>query len=142
MKTLIILFIPLLLLAEHKLEQYEVTYTIVYNSITLDRAGKLEKQIKKEYGDACTIDLKILELPKCNENTWYVSYADSTEYHQTDSLYVYSGQLPNDDIDSVWVFANFNPLQDYIDRIHEEYYPDYNLDILKDYRINMPWEGK
>lgn len=42
-------------------QQFEVKFTITYNSITLSEAAMLEEKIKKEYDDACSVDIKVNE---------------------------------------------------------------------------------
>lgn len=43
-------------------KEFTVTYTVTYNSVTLEEASKLEMQIKKENKDACTVDVTVKEI--------------------------------------------------------------------------------
>ena len=42
-------------------QKFQVTYTVVYNAITLDEAAAKEKDIKSKHKDACKISLSLKE---------------------------------------------------------------------------------
>jgi len=48
-------------------QEFKVTYSVVYNSITLSKAAQIEKEIKRMFNDACKIDIK---LEKTDEIIW------------------------------------------------------------------------
>ena len=53
-------------------QKFEVTYTIKYNSINLNKASQIEEKIRKEYSDACLVEMSIK-----NEITFKQENADS-----------------------------------------------------------------
>jgi len=42
-----------------KASKFKTTFKITFNSITLEEAAKLEKQIKKVFKDACSLDTTV-----------------------------------------------------------------------------------
>jgi len=44
-----------------KAQEFEVTYTITYNSLTLSEAAELEEKIRKEHKDACKVNISVKE---------------------------------------------------------------------------------
>lgn len=49
----------------------EVTYSVTYNAITLEKAAQLEKHFRNGYKDACKVDVKI-EIIEKNERFNYI----------------------------------------------------------------------
>ena len=47
---------------EKKPQQFKVTYTVIYNSISLADAAKLEAQVIKEHADSCDISVELSGL--------------------------------------------------------------------------------
>ena len=43
-------------------QEYEVIYKVKYNSITLERAAEIDRQIRKQYDDSCDVDTNIEEI--------------------------------------------------------------------------------
>jgi len=69
MKKLIALFFLAVLLTastDKKPQEFEVTFTVTYNSITLQRAAELEKIFRDKFGDACKVEVTVKKI----ENAW------------------------------------------------------------------------
>lgn len=65
MKKLIALFFLAVLLTastDKKPQEFEVTYTVIYNSITLQRAAELEKIFRDKFGDACKVEVTVKKI--------------------------------------------------------------------------------
>lgn len=58
-------------IAEVKQEasKFKMSYTVIYNAITLGEASNIETRIKKENKDACSVDVEV----KSNTSTVYFS---------------------------------------------------------------------
>ena len=65
MKTLFVTIFLLSVLVtasvDKKPKEFEVTFSVTYNSITLQKAAELEKIFKEKFGDACTININVKE---------------------------------------------------------------------------------
>ena len=95
MKALIfiLLLIPVMTFSDHKPKQFEVTFKVTYNSITLERAAELEQAFRTLYKDACKVDVDVKKVDFRNAiydviqptPTWYNLIDDSVS---TDSLEV------------------------------------------------------
>lgn len=48
--------------SKQKRQEFEVTYTITYNSITLAEAAKREMEIKKQHRKACKVKTSVKEI--------------------------------------------------------------------------------
>ena len=84
MKKLIALFFITVLLTastDKKPQEFEVTYTVTYNSITLQRAAELEKIFRGKFGDACKVEVTVKKI----ENAW-----------------TYTGRFYTDTLRSAW----------------------------------------
>ena len=57
-----ILLFPLLAMTEHKPTKHQVTFKITYNSITLEQAAEIEKQIMMNHKTACKVDVDIKDI--------------------------------------------------------------------------------
>lgn len=44
---------------DFKPQKFETVVTITYNSITLEKAKKLESIVKKQFNDACKVDMNL-----------------------------------------------------------------------------------
>jgi len=73
---------------------WEVTYTITYNDITLEKAGDVERKLKTLFGDACKIEVSQL---KQYDVEWDYTGRDSVQifYQNLDSVHIqYFGVKP------------------------------------------------
>lgn len=52
---------------DDKPQQFKVIYEIVYNSITLEHAAQLEKKIREQYKDACSVNVKVEQINISNK---------------------------------------------------------------------------
>ena len=66
---------------------WEVTYTITYNAITLEKAGDVERKLKTLFGDAYKIEVS---QPKQYEVEWDYTGSDSVQifYQNLDSIHI------------------------------------------------------
>jgi len=80
----------------HDLQEFEVTIKIVYNSIPLEKAVELEKEIKRQHKGACTVTIEKIEPVsswsvvgygfEMDSGYWYYN-VDSTTYSRIDTIY-------------------------------------------------------
>jgi len=61
MKQIIMILLIIGLVSGIQPKKFEVTYTVKYNAITLERASDLEKMFRELYKDACKVDVVIKE---------------------------------------------------------------------------------
>ena len=56
----VMVFLSSLAFAEvtQEASKFTMSYTVIYNSVTLDEAGKIEMRIKKENKDACSVSVE------------------------------------------------------------------------------------
>lgn len=44
-----------------EMQKFKVTYKVTYNSISLEDASKIEKRVRAEHKEACTVKVKVEE---------------------------------------------------------------------------------
>ena len=77
MKKLIALFFLAVLLTastDKKQQEFEVTYTVTYNSITLQRAAELEKVFRDKFNDACKVEVNVKKIESGWTSTGRIYY--------------------------------------------------------------------
>ena len=60
---------------EVECKKFEVKFIITYNALTLQQAADMEKSIRKQFNDACKVNVKINETS--SQITWYSAPVDS-----------------------------------------------------------------
>jgi hypothetical protein len=66
---LVLFFLIIPNLINSNVSQFKTTFTITYNSITLEEAAKFEKEIRKQHKEACNVDIR---LSKASSDSVYV----------------------------------------------------------------------
>ena len=64
--------------------KYEVTFKVVYNAVSAERAAEISKEIMTKYQDACKVSVKMVKADYLSD----INYSDSITLSQPQWIYI------------------------------------------------------